>query len=161
TQFEAALSLLAVLPPEDALRLLNERRARLALQTSSARSQEAVAAREGLPRLFYLEGEDINLLREAELRYVEKLIESIGQRTLDGIDLWETFHLDDPAEIAAQVTAMKTPSKPLAQRWLETVQEHGTPRENDQPSGAGPTADQPGTSGQRSIRGGPGVAADG
>jgi DNA-binding PadR family transcriptional regulator len=159
-QFEAALSLLAVLPPGDALRLLTERRARLTLQVSAARSLQAAAAREGLPRLFHLEGEYVNRLREAELRYVEELIECIRQRTLDGLELWEAFHLDDPAEMAARVAAMKTPGKPLAERWLETVKEYGTARGNDQPSGAGPSADQLGTTGQRSIGGGSGMAAD-
>jgi DNA-binding PadR family transcriptional regulator len=130
TRFEAALSLLTVLPPGDALRLLGERRTRLTLQVSADRSQEAAATREGLPRLFFIEAEYVNRLREAELRYVEELIDSIRQRTLDGVALWEAFHLDDPAEMAALLAAMKitTLGERMTQRLLETVPEHNPSR---------------------------------
>ncbi|WP_241251807.1 PadR family transcriptional regulator [Candidatus Protofrankia californiensis] len=91
-RFEAALSMLAVLTPEDTVRLLTERRNRLILQIEHSHAGEALAVRKGLPRLFTLETEYFSALTEAELRYVDELISEITNRTLDGIHIWDAIH---------------------------------------------------------------------
>ncbi|WP_239348031.1 MULTISPECIES: PadR family transcriptional regulator [unclassified Frankia] len=91
-RFEAALSMLAVLTPEDAVRLLTERRSRLMLQIEHARAGQALTVREGLPRLFMLETGFVSALAQAELRYVDELIKMISERTLDGIHIWDAIH---------------------------------------------------------------------
>ncbi len=100
-RFEAALSMLPVLTPDDAVRLLTERRSRLMLQIEHTRAGDAFAVREGLPRLFTLETEYVNALAEAELRYVDELIRAISGRTLDGIHIWDAIHTreTDPERI--------------------------------------------------------------
>ena len=125
TQFEAALSLIAVLPPPDVVRLLVERRQRLTTEVELDRASEKIAAREGLPRLFYLEADYVTALREAELRFVEVLLEQITTRTLDGIELWEAFHADsgDPDQDVARITELKRALAP--EYW-----EQGSPPTN-------------------------------
>ncbi|WP_250285525.1 MULTISPECIES: PadR family transcriptional regulator [unclassified Frankia] len=105
-RFEAALSMLAVLTPEDTARLLTERRNRLLLQIEHSHAGEALAVRKGLPRLFTLETEYFSALAEAELRYVDELISEITNRTLDGIHIWDAIHTrgeTDPERIREAV----------------------------------------------------------
>jgi DNA-binding PadR family transcriptional regulator len=97
THFEAALSLLGVLPPAEALRLLLERRDRLISSQHSARATLEFMNRSGLPRIFMLEAEFNIEIDDAQLRYVEKIIEGIATRSLEGIEMWESFHQDEPA----------------------------------------------------------------
>ena len=54
--FEAGLSLMPVLPPDDVVRLLENRTMRLRLELEAMRATHDLAAREGLPRLFTIEG---------------------------------------------------------------------------------------------------------
>ena len=54
-QFEAALSLLPVLPPEDATALLRQRAQLLEVMLASDRARGAAVEQEGVPRLFMLE----------------------------------------------------------------------------------------------------------
>jgi DNA-binding PadR family transcriptional regulator len=121
TQFEAALSLLAVLPPSDAARLLAERRQRLTTEVELNRATEKIVARDGVPKLFFLEAEYVNALRETELRFVESLLVQIATRTLDGIELWEAFHADtgDPERDLARVAELK--SRLADERWGEAA----------------------------------------
>lgn len=119
TRFEAALSLLPVLPPDDAVRMLSERRQRLIEESEAAKATARLATVENLPRIFRLEGEYVDALRDAELRFVDALITSIATRELDGIELWDVFHADAarPEEMHALVTAVK--EKIAGGRWGE------------------------------------------
>lgn len=92
TQFEAALALLAGLPPDDVVSLLETRRIRLAHEISGLRASGELAAEHGLPRLFAIESEYWLALREAELRFVETLMAQIKDGTLDGVDGWRQYH---------------------------------------------------------------------
>jgi DNA-binding PadR family transcriptional regulator len=94
TQFEAGLSLIAALPPDDVLSLLVSRRTRLVIETESLRSTFQVVQKEGVPRLFVVEAEYRLKLREAELEWVDELIRDIDGGTLDGLDTWRGFHSD-------------------------------------------------------------------
>lgn len=95
TQFEAALSLLAGLPPEEVLRLLKHRLAKLRI---AAIGDDAVAAeftRVGFPRLFGIEGEYVQALRKAEIAFVEALVNDIADGSFEHLDLWRAAHTGD------------------------------------------------------------------
>ncbi|SHM29878.1 PadR family transcriptional regulator [Cryptosporangium aurantiacum] len=90
TQFEAALSLLGALPPEDAVRLL---RLRLDSLVLAARSSAAVQQSVGnLPRIFMLENEYESAVRDAEIRFVRDLLHDIEHGSLSGLDFWHRIH---------------------------------------------------------------------
>jgi DNA-binding PadR family transcriptional regulator len=92
-QFEAALSLLAVLSPEEAASLLGQRVEALRLQIATMRAaREGAAESLGLPRLFLIEDEYVEHLRQAELEWVERLIKEIEGGSLEGIEMWRSFH---------------------------------------------------------------------
>src|SRR5262249_25579779 len=91
TQFEAGLSLLPVLPPEDAGRLLEERGTRLEIATAQAASVRGPLEPK-IPRLFYVEAEYRWKLREAELDFVRALIADIASGRLEGLDFWRKAH---------------------------------------------------------------------
>ncbi|MCK9894264.1 PadR family transcriptional regulator [Frankia sp. AgB32] len=94
TRFEAALTLLPVLAPSDAVRLLAERRSRLVAEVEAEHATQTLVEREGLPQLFSLEAGYVRALRQAELDFVDGLLEQIRARTLDGLELWELFHAE-------------------------------------------------------------------
>ena len=86
--FEAALSFVAVLPPDDAVMLLNQRVQALEILLAQQRGVRRAAEDKGLPRLFLLEDEYVSHLLEAELDWVRKLVKDIGTGALDGLDGW-------------------------------------------------------------------------
>ena len=90
--FMAALSFLPSLPPEDALEALNARSHALKLKLVQMRSAIRASREAGLPRLFELEGEYEEQQVAAELKFVIVLIEEISGGTLDGLDMWRSFH---------------------------------------------------------------------
>jgi len=90
--FEAALSLLPGLPPEDAGRLLSDRCAALEVRLAQSRATRASAEAMQLPRLFVLEDEYRERLMEAELGFCQELLKEITDRSLEGIEDWATFH---------------------------------------------------------------------
>jgi DNA-binding PadR family transcriptional regulator len=98
-QFEAALALLPVLPPDEALTLLR-RRLTLFEQNSAALTRELqqVSAL-GLPPLFLVETEYRLALIKAEQQFVAELIRRI-ESGWGPLDLWRGFHEDREATIA-------------------------------------------------------------
>jgi DNA-binding PadR family transcriptional regulator len=97
--FEAALSFLPALPPDDAAELLQERAQRIEMELAQAHATRELVEKQGLPRLFWIEAEFRNILREAELSYVRKLASEISSGTLDGVQWWREVHArgDEPA----------------------------------------------------------------
>ena len=93
-QFEAALSLIAALPVEDALALLKTRITALEMAHAQMKAVRAAAADAGLPRLFDLEGEYTQALLEAELDYVRRLVKEIESGELEGVEMWRSFNTD-------------------------------------------------------------------
>jgi len=91
TRFEAALSLMPGLPPEDVLALLKDRTMRLEVKVHQIRSLQEFAGAEGLPRLFMIEGEFELALLEAELAFVRRLIADMEDGTLD-LEMWRQLH---------------------------------------------------------------------
>lgn len=92
TQFEAALALMAGLPPEDVVTLLETRRTRLSHEVTGMRAGGESAIAQGLPRLFAIEYEYWLALRETELRFVESLLAELKDGSFDGLDLWRKVY---------------------------------------------------------------------
>jgi len=98
--FQAALSFLPALPPDDVTALLAERAQHLEAGLARAAAVRELAQKAGLPRLFWVEGEFDVVLRQAELGYVRQLIADIESGALDGTGWWREMHArgdDEPA----------------------------------------------------------------
>jgi DNA-binding PadR family transcriptional regulator len=103
-RFEAALTLLAALAPDEAERLLEIRRHALEqrLAADSARL-DAVQRESGLPRLFLLEAEyDLALLR-AETEFVGALVAELRDGTFPDVEEWRRWSRSIPAAGAGAV----------------------------------------------------------
>ena len=97
--FQAALSFLPALPPDDVAALLSERAARLERELAAAAGARERVQKMGLPRLLWVEGQFAVALRQAELDYVRQLIRDIESGALDGTRWWREVHerADEPA----------------------------------------------------------------
>jgi len=91
-QFEAALSFLAALAPDDALDLLRTRINRLEISVAQLCAGLQRVEEYGLPRVFELEAEYHLRLVEAELDWTQLLVKDIESGGLDGLELWRKFH---------------------------------------------------------------------
>jgi DNA-binding PadR family transcriptional regulator len=91
-QFEAALSLLPALPPDEALAALNQRAQSLEIEIALLDGAVSAARAHGLPRLFALETEYVQVLRRAELDYVRLLAKDIESGELSGLDQWRSWY---------------------------------------------------------------------
>ncbi len=94
-QFEAALSLLPVLPPDEAAALLRQRSGEIEHRLSFSKMTMDNMRKGGLPRLFALENEYLGVLMQAELDYVQTLVKEIEGGTLDGIEMWRHWFEGD------------------------------------------------------------------
>ncbi len=98
TQFEAGLSLIPVLPPEDAAALLAQRCDRMQIQISQERSLLQLVAQRGVQRLNLIEGEYLLAMHEAELAWTRQFAEAIKSGTLEGITQWAAAHRAEAAQ---------------------------------------------------------------
>ena len=90
--FQAALSFLPALPPDDVVTLLAERAQHLESELAQAGATRELAQKQGIPRLFWVESEFGAVLREAELGYVRTLMRDIESGALDGAQWWREMH---------------------------------------------------------------------
>jgi DNA-binding PadR family transcriptional regulator len=97
--FQAALSFLPALPPDDVVALLSERASRLESELAAAAGARERVQKMGLPRLLWIEGQYAVALRQAELDFVRQLIRDIETGALDGTQWWREIHerADEPA----------------------------------------------------------------
>ncbi|WP_199565381.1 PadR family transcriptional regulator [Spongiactinospora rosea] len=99
TNFEAGLSLMPVMSPDDAAALLEERVVRLTeLLRTLDTFEEMAAGRIG--RIHMIEAEYKAVLYRAERDWLTTLIAEIRKGTLDGLSDWRGYHTDlseDPA----------------------------------------------------------------
>jgi DNA-binding PadR family transcriptional regulator len=102
TQFEAALSLIGGLPPDEVVRLLEQRRTLMFMNIKAGESAYQAALEGGLPELFLIEWGYKRALGEAELAFVADLITRIREQKLDGVDIWAGFHESDAGRAAAE-----------------------------------------------------------
>ena len=94
-QFMAGLSFMPTLPPEEALSVLRDRAQAIELRILLHRSALEVANKAGLPRVFGIEAEYELAIAEAELSFVRALVRDIDTRSIDGIEIWTSFHTED------------------------------------------------------------------
>ncbi len=109
SQFEAALSLIGAIDPDEALRLLDLRLQSLQIQQ---RTDDAVRAEvpEGFPQVFMIESDYHRALLDAETTFVRRLIDDIRQDRLTGLKQWRLLHElraagVPPEEVAARINA--------------------------------------------------------
>lgn len=93
-QFGAALAFFAILPKEEVIRLLKLRTALLEGQVAGSQIQLKTFLEMGLPRLFLIEGEYAQTMKQAELDWIRRLIHDI-----EAGDLWLTKdHMQDVSD---------------------------------------------------------------
>ena len=90
-RFEAALSVLGVLPPDEVTPLLEQRLRALDEGIAADRAGLEEARRE-VARVFLIEGEYALAMREAEAAWVRSLLKEIGEGTLSGLAEWREYH---------------------------------------------------------------------
>ena len=93
-QFEAALSLLPALPPEDVQLLLAERLGRLDERERQMQADINGVAAANTPALFLVESEYAIALVRAERAYVKGLVRGIETGEISGVEQWRQWHLD-------------------------------------------------------------------
>ena len=90
-RFEAALSVVSVLPPDEVATLLERRLAALEAALAVQRAALAEAGTQ-VPRLFLIESEYALALREAEAAWTRSLRDELTGGTLDGVAEWRRWH---------------------------------------------------------------------
>lgn len=91
--FEAALSLVGVLPPDEVITLLTERLRVLEVELAGARAVlRELTVEQRLPRLFLIEAEYALAMRQAETDWVRGLITELTDGSLEGVDSWRAWH---------------------------------------------------------------------
>jgi DNA-binding PadR family transcriptional regulator len=91
-QYEAALSLLHGLPPDEAVPLLQQRCAALEMQLDQIEASVVGAEKRGLPRVFTIETEYELALLRAELEFTRMLVADIESGALSGVDEWRSWY---------------------------------------------------------------------
>jgi DNA-binding PadR family transcriptional regulator len=107
--FEAGLSLLGGLDPDTAVRLLEGRSAVLRSQLHGGLEMQRYAANLGVPRLFLIEADYRRGQVEAEIEFVDKLVASIRDGSLDGVAYWRESHRQYTA--GEEVTPFRLPTE--------------------------------------------------
>jgi len=99
--FQAGLSFLPALDPDDALAALRHRAEALTMKLVAMRGAMQAATDAGLPRIFELESEYEERALSAEYAFVRALIEEMENGTLEGLELWRLFQTEDfnPEEV--------------------------------------------------------------
>jgi hypothetical protein len=99
--FQAGLSFLPALDPDDALAALRHRAEALSMKLVAMRGGMQAATDAGLPRIFELESEYEERSLSAEYAFVRALVEEMENGTLDGLELWRLFQTEDfnPEEV--------------------------------------------------------------
>jgi DNA-binding PadR family transcriptional regulator len=91
-QFQAALSVAGVLPPDDVAACLDDRARALDARAAADRRVLAESAAQGVPRVFLVETEYSLAMAEAEAAWVRSLRTELVEGTLSGIAEWREYH---------------------------------------------------------------------
>ncbi len=95
-QFEAALSFLPGLPPDEVVPLLEQRVGALEVQLDQLEAAHVGSQKRGLPRLFELEVEYKIALARAELDFTRLLAADIEAGDMTGLDEWRSWYQPGP-----------------------------------------------------------------
>ncbi|RJL22825.1 PadR family transcriptional regulator [Bailinhaonella thermotolerans] len=89
TSFEAALSLMGLLPPDTVVTLLEQRRERLTLTLHTI---ESMLRKLDMSRAFLIESEYHQVLLRAERDWIDGLVKEIRDGTFEDLALWRRLH---------------------------------------------------------------------
>jgi DNA-binding PadR family transcriptional regulator len=92
TSLEAGLSLMAGLPPDEVVRLLDKRCDNLRIELRSMEAAGQVAEEMGLPEIFAVESHYRHALLAAELAFVTDLVKRIRSAEFGGTKVWRRMH---------------------------------------------------------------------
>jgi DNA-binding PadR family transcriptional regulator len=123
TGFEAALSLMGALPPDQVIRLLDIRLNTLQLKRHSA---EAVLAGipAGFPRIFLIEGEFQLALQAAEIDFVRMLLHELKTDQLSGTKAWRRMHeLRGTGASPEEIDQTLRAEFPMDVTWMEDAED--------------------------------------
>jgi DNA-binding PadR family transcriptional regulator len=98
-QFEAALSLMPSLAPGDVVRLLEARLVRLDTEIAALDGVMARMTEEGMPYLWSVEVDYVQVLRRAERGFVNDLVEKIRKEDLPDMTLWRRAHEEAAGDV--------------------------------------------------------------
>ena len=100
-RLRTALSVLGVLPPDQAIGLLRQR---LGILDAENAGDEAALKRmtQEIPRLFVVEAEYYLAIRKAEADWLRGLIDELAAGSLDGIDMWRGFHASGQFDVGEE-----------------------------------------------------------
>ena len=119
--FEAALSLIGAMNPDDVIRLFRQRIGALKGDIAKLAAGRAAAAEAfNLPRLFLVEDEYVQALKQAELVFVENLLAELSTGTFPGLDQWREWatsrgsHAGEIPQEQLPDTSQRSPSTDLA-----------------------------------------------
>ncbi len=113
-RFEAALSLMPVLSPDEVVRLLEIRRTRLEAEIAGNDGIMAKMAEHGMPYLWTIEVDYMQALRRAERDFVTSTIERLTKADSAEVNIWRRAH-----ELADGV--------PSESNWHRAVEEEPHP----------------------------------
>jgi DNA-binding PadR family transcriptional regulator len=91
-QFEAALSLMPVLSPDEVVRLLEMRRTRLDAEIAANDGILTKMTEQGFPYLWAIEADYAQVLRRAERDFVDTTIETLKKADLPELQAWRRVH---------------------------------------------------------------------
>jgi DNA-binding PadR family transcriptional regulator len=91
-QFEAALSLIHGLPPDEAVSLLRQRGDALDLRIDQLEAAGDSADKRGIPHLFLLENDYVIALLRTEVEFTRRLVADIESGEIDGLDEWRSWY---------------------------------------------------------------------
>lgn len=102
-RFKAGLSVLSVLPPDEAIKLLQRR---LALLDEDTLRRRETLERESasVPRLFLIEMEYDLAIQQAESDWVRSLLERFASGEFPGLSQWRAFH--DTGQLPADLAQL-------------------------------------------------------
>lgn len=90
--FEAALTLVGAMRPDDVLALLDQRLAALTTRLAQEVAGRSAATEQlALPRLFLIEGEYVEALLRAEIEFVARLVTELRDGTFPDLDAWRSW----------------------------------------------------------------------
>jgi DNA-binding PadR family transcriptional regulator len=92
TSLEAGLSMMALLPPDEVARLLEDRTERLRMSLRTLDASHAVAKDMAVPELFLIESYYRRAIVTAELEFVSTLARDIRSNAFAGTEQWRTVH---------------------------------------------------------------------
>jgi DNA-binding PadR family transcriptional regulator len=112
-RFEAGLSVIGALTPDEVTALLFDRLAALERDNAERRADLAIAAEE-VPRISLIEADYDLTMREAEALWVRSLLAELTDGTLPGLTQWREYHATGkvPPELAELAERGAVPDRP-------------------------------------------------